>query len=328
LFINLISVGENLNTILQEQPDLFNPSRWPKKPYCSDDLENGLRIRSLSSALKKPYIQANPPNLRIWSIYDVDRSGAAVAWEDAMLPPPSWASVNRANGHAHLVWGITAPVLVDSPDMRQAPLRYLCAVEAAFREGLQADQGYSGLITKNPAHPIWRTLRGPQLAYDLGDLAEWVDLPKHLPKRKPEEVGLGRNVTVFEWLRVQAYKEIRHYKYDVRNFVLWQSRIYDRALARNGDFLHPLDCREVWAVSKSVAKWTWNRFDIAASDKRFSELQACRGRKAGVASGVARLSASEDKRASARLMRAGGMTQAAIAQALGVSQQNVSNWTK
>jgi hypothetical protein len=316
-----------LETILQEQPDLFNLSRWPKKPYCSDDLETGLRIRNLATALKKPYIQANPPNLRIWSIYDVDRVGAAVAWEDAMLPPPSWASVNRANGHAHLVWGLSVPVLVDSPDMRQGPLRYLCAVESAFREGLQADQGYSGLITKNPAHPLWRTLRGPQLSYELGDLAEWVDLPKHLPKRKPpEEVGLGRNVTVFEWLRVQAYKEIRHYKYDVRNFVLWQSHIYDRALARNGDFLHPLDCREVWAVSKSVSKWTWNKFDISASDKRFSELQAHRGRKAGVASGVARTAVNEDKRASARLMRAGGMTQTAIAEELGVSQKSVSNW--
>jgi len=47
-----------------------------------------------------------------------------------------------------------------------------------------------------------------------------------------------------------------------------------------------------------------------------------------VASGAARLAAGEDKRASARLMRAQGMTQQAIAAALGVTQQAVSKWLR
>lgn len=306
----------------QSNLDLFADSaRWPKKPYCSDD-KTARFIRSLSSALKHPYIQANPPYLRVWSIYDVDRAGGALAWDDEGLPPPSWAAVNRENAHAHLVWGLTAPVLVDSPDMRQGPLRYLCAVESAFRERLQADQGYSGLITKNPAHPLWHTLRGPRLTYELGELAEWVDLPKHLPKRKPEEIGLGRNVTVFDWLRQYAYRHIRHYKGDVRNFVLWQSHLNNKALGRNGDLLIPMDSREVWHIAKSVSKWTWRRFDIAASDARFSELQAHRGRKGGFAKGVA----NEDKRASAILMAVQGCSSRAIADMLGVNQSTVVRW--
>lgn len=304
--------------------DLFADSgRWPRKPFCSDD-KTARHIRSLASAIKRPYIQANPPHLRVWSIYDVDRQGGAIAWEDANLPPPSWAAANRENGHAHLVWGLTAPVLVDSPDMRQGPLRYLCAVEAAFRERLQADQGYAGLITKNPAHPLWRTLRGPQLSYELGELAEWVDLTKHIPKRKPEEVGLGRNVTVFEWLRQYAYRHIRHYKCDVRNFVLWQSHLNNKALERNGDFKYPLDGKEVWHIAKSVSKWTWRQFDIAASDARFAALQAHRGRLGGIAKGAA----NEDKRATARLMAAKGMTQRAIADELGVTDRTIRNWLK
>jgi hypothetical protein len=208
--------------------------------------------------------------------------------------------------------------------MRQAPLRYLCAVESAFREKLQADGGFSGLITKNPAHPLWRVLRGPQIAYELGELAEWVELPKHMPKRKPEEIGLGRNVTVFEWLRLYAYKQIRHYKGDVRNFVLWQSHLNGKALTRNGDLLNPLQGKEVWHIAKSVAKWTWRKFDIAASDARFSALQAHRGQLGGLAKGAA----NEDKRASARLMRATGMTQLAIAQELGVHVNSIANWLK
>lgn len=313
-----------MNSIVPEQLELFNPSRWPRKPYCSDDLESGLVIRSLASALKKPYIQANPPHLRIWSIFDVDRAGAAVAWEDAGLPPPSWSSMNRANGHAHLVYGISAPVLLEAEDARRAPMRYLCAVEAAFRNGLRADQGYAGLITKNPSHPLWRTLRGPRLSYDLGELADYIDLPKHLPKRKPEEVGLGRNVTLFDWLRHYAYRNLRRYKTTGEGITSWRVDLNLKAMERNGEFLTPLDPSEVTHIVKSVAKWTWSHFDIDESDRKFAALQSERGRR----SGLARLSASEDKRASARLMASQGMSQRAIGATLGVSQAAVLKWLK
>jgi hypothetical protein len=95
-----------------------------------------------------------------------------------------------------------------------------------------------------------------------------------------------------------------------------------KALERNGDFMQPLMGNEVWHICKSVAKWTWRRFDIEASDRRFRELQAARGR----ASGEARLAGSEDKRASARLMRAQGMSLRAIAEALGVPKSTVGDW--
>jgi len=305
------------------QIELFqDTARWPRKPYCSEDLQYGLKICTLLQAIQHPFIQANPPHLRCWAIFDVDRPGAGLAWEDANLPPPSWAAVNRANGHAHLVWGLSAPVLVDSEDMRQAPLRYLCAVESALRAKLDADEGYSGLITKNPAHPLWKTLRGPQLHYDLGELADYLDLPKHAPKRKPQEIGLGRNVTLFDWLRQYAYRHIRHYKTVERNFVVWQSHLNNKALERNCDFRNPLDEREVWAIVKSVSKWVWRKFDIQASDARFSALQAHRGQR----SGQARLAASEDKRISARLMAAKGMSSRAIAEELGVSKSAVARW--
>jgi hypothetical protein len=318
--------------VIGQQLDLFTPERWPKKPYCSDD-KSAKWIRQLKTAIKQPYIQANPPHLRVWMIFDIDSEFAAFAWEDANLPPPTWIVVTTENGHAHIVWGLSAPVLVNSPDMRQKPLRYLCAVEAGFREKLGADQSYSGLITKTPFHPQWRTFYGPVIGYELAELADWVDLPKFLPKRgkNPEEIGLGRNVTLFEWLRQWGYRNIRHYKGEVRNFVYWQAEAYEKALGRNGDFENPLDGRECYHVAKSVARWTWNKFDIAASDARHaariaathtSEIQAERGRK----SGQARLLASEDKRASARLMHAQGHSIRQIAETLGVGKSTVGDW--
>ena len=265
--------------VTPSQPDLFAPERWPRRPYCTDDLGAGLRIRSLKQALTKSYIQANPPHLRVWSLYDIDRPGGGLAWEDANLPPASWATVNKSNGHAHLAYGLRAPVLTASMEARQAPLRYLNAVEAAFRAKLGGDDGFSGLITKNPAHPLWWTLKGPELAYELGDLAEWVNLDRFKARQgvKVAEVGLGRNVTVFDFVRLWAYKKVRTYKGMQGGFVHWQKAVYDRCMARNGDFTTPMDSREAYHIAKSVAKWTWQRFDIEASDARFSKLQAFRG---------------------------------------------------
>lgn len=261
-----------------DQPDLFAPERWPRRPYCTDAFEDGVRIRSLKQALTKCYIQANPPHMRVWSMYDIDRPGGGLAWEDENLPPPSWTTVNKTNGHAHLVYGLRAPVLTVSMEARQAPLRYLNAVESAFRAKLRGDDGYSGLITKNPSHPLWHTLRGPELAYELGDLAEWVDLDRFKAKQgvKVAEVGLGRNVTVFDFVRTWAYKKVREYKGQQGGFVHWQKAVYDRCMARNADFGQPLDSRETYHIARSVAKWTWSRFDIEKSDAKFNKLQAFR----------------------------------------------------
>lgn len=314
-----------------QQLELFDADRWPRKPYCTDDLEAGLRVRSLLHALKKPYIQANPPHLRVWSIFDIDRPGAALAWEDAGLPPPSWTAVNKENGHAHSVWGLRAPVLVEAcrhvkgREMRTEPLRYLCAIESMFRIGLRADNGFSGLITKNPIHPLWRTLRGPRLAYDLSELGEYLPgLEQHFPKKKVEQIGLGRNVTLFDELRQWAYKAVRQYQGEggLTGWNAWMSAANSRALVYNGDFQTPLHFREVWHIAKSVAKWTWKRFDVVASDEKFAKLQEHRG-KLGAAK---RWGNNEDKVASARIMAAAGRTVREIAEELDVGKSTVARW--
>jgi hypothetical protein len=194
---------------------------------------------------------------------------------------------------------------------------------------LGADQGYSRLMTKNPAHERWRVMVGPQLFYDLFELAGWVDLPKFIPKRgkNPEQIGLGRNVTLFDDLRKWAYRNIRRYKGEVRNFVYWRAECYSRSLDMN-NFSPPLDGRECYHIAKSVSRWVWVKFDIAASDARFSKLQAHRGRQGGVASGAVRLAASEENRASARLMFAQGISKSEISRRLNVARPTVVYWLR
>jgi hypothetical protein len=296
--------------------------RLPRRPYCSDDLQYGVRIRSLKAALKMPYLQVNPPHLRMWMLFDVDREGAAIAWEDANLPVPAWAAVNRMNGHAHLAYGLSAPVLV-AENARREPIRFLQGIEGAYRVALQADPGYSGLITKNPQHPLWRVLYGDARLWELGELAEYGNVERYILRyaKKPEEVGLGRSCITFEFLRQWAYRNIRAAKAR-GNYVMWQADCNNRGLIRNADFAFPLGGREVWHIAKSVAMWTWRRFDIEASDRRFHERQAYLGARGGRAKGAA----NEEKRASARLMRAAGHSLRQIAEVLGVGKSTVSDW--
>lgn len=303
--------------------ELLN-ERTPRHPYCTDDLQSGLKIRARSHALRFSHVQVNPPSLRFWMVFDVDRPGAGIAWEQAGLPAPNWAAVNRENAHAHLSWGLFAPVLTGD-GRREAPLRYLCAIESAYAEKLQADTGYSGLITKNPLHPLWRVFNGPLKLYELAELADYVELDKHLPKRgqQVQEIGLGRNCVLFDWLRVWAYKAVRRHR-ELRNFAAWQAETYDKALQRNADFKTPLDGKEVWHIALSVAKFCWKHDPQAAA--KFSERQSRRGRKGGVTSGLRRAAANEDKRASARMMKQAGYSVRVIAEALAVGKSTVGDW--
>src|SRR5690554_5777732 len=313
--------------MLADQLTLFQ-SRLPSRPYCSNDLGMGLMIRPRTTAARMRYIQVNPPWLRSWLIFDVDRPGAALAWDYAHLPEPLWTSQNPENGHAHLCYGLDAPVLLGQHD-RQKPMRYLAAIETAMRAKLEADPSYSGLITKNPTHRAWRTFWHPVGGfYDLADLSEWLELPKYINKRdKPERVGLGRNVDTFDHIRHVAYRMVRGWKAQGGRgvFVYYLNHLHDLAQQyTHNEHPQPLDVKECYHIAKSVARWTWTHFDIEASDKRFSELQARRGSLGG----TKRSAAYEDKRASARLMRASGMSQKAIAEELGVTDRSVRNWLK
>ena len=246
--------------------------RLPRRPYCSDNLTNGLHIRPAETALKHRHIQPNPPLQVAWLIFDIDYAGAAFAWEKTNLPPPTITVINPKNGHAHLLYGLTAPVAM-SDAARDAPIRYAAGVQAAFLARLCADPGYAGLIAKNPFHDAWRTIWVQHL-YDLGELAEYVTLPKILPRGS--SVGLGRNCSLFEELRLWSYRWAREYKRNGASSDQWGDAVLGQATRMN-NFDLPLAYSEVMAISKSVAKWTWRHFN----DAKFSAIQSARGKRGG-----------------------------------------------
>lgn len=258
------------------QKDLFYSMPFPVRPLCSDDLNHGLWRASLDDALKQPYIQANPQR-RIWALlFDVDRELAALSWEDARLPPPTWTAMNPKNGHAHLAYMLKAPV-AKSDAARLKPLRLLARIQHAMTHALGADRGYTGLITKTPTYEGWRTAIWRPTPYDLDELRDWLpdDLPMPQRIKKTEALGIGRNVFLFESLASWSYRNRRHYS----RFATWFKACTVHAESIN-TFQNPLPPNEVKATVKSVATWTWRNFDVAASDARFSALQAHRGRAA------------------------------------------------
>ena len=82
----------------------------PSRPYCSDDLGLGLRIRPRHQAVTSTYLQLNAPTDFCFLPFDIDRAHAAFAWEEGNLPAPNIIVANPANGHAHLIYMLADPV--------------------------------------------------------------------------------------------------------------------------------------------------------------------------------------------------------------------------
>ena len=306
------------------QLDLFR-ERLPRKPYHTDEFTTGLSIADVSRALGARYIQPNGPTHRYWLVFDVDHAAATLSWDDVGAPAPNITVTNRANGHAHLIYGLETPIRT-APDGKVAPLRYAAAIEAALREKLGADLGYSGLICKNPLHTHWLVQVWEPASYDLSWLADYLDLSPYNGRKQLPAYGLGRNCTLFEKTRQWAYKAIRQ---GWPGYEAWLSAVIDRAIGYNVQFEPPLPANEVRHIAKSIAKWTHRNLTPAG----FSAVQAARGAKGGkVSKGGGRPSNSGKARADLlpEVLRLKGMgySNRDIGEDLGISSSTVSLYLK
>ncbi len=288
----------------------------PPKPYCSDELKTGLRIRPRATALTKKYIQLNPPHQRVFLTFDLDYRTWAYVAEDVSLPQPIWCVGNEKNGHAHLIYALMYPVYTTSASHLK-PLKWLAAIEAGMRRKLGADPMYSGLISKNPWSSEWLVFQTGNLLYTLGYLSEWVDLSeKTLKKPREEVVGLGRNCAIFENVRVWAYREIRrHWGTREEHYTNWVNAVKYRCQEENAKFSSPLDKRELCGIAKSISRWVWKRMKPAS----FSQWQSAN---------VSLRWDKESKKDEGLSLLKAGMTTLEVSDVLGVSQRTCQRWNE
>lgn len=243
----------------------------PSKPYAADFAELQ-HICSRETALTKRLIQVNHPLFLRFLLFDIDREDAYEAGE-RFCYEPHFVSVNKANGHAHLIYQVDAGVSVGEKSHRE-PIQLFKDVQHGLQKRLGADPAYSGHLVKNPFHPHWATHAQAVMPYDLVRLADSLD--KSEKKRtRGLTIGIGRNCSLFDNLRRDAYREVLPFKRAKRTQDDFQKVMFEDALRMNARFAQPMVRQEVLGIAKSVAKWVWKNF----TDVKFSEIQSKRRRK-------------------------------------------------
>lgn len=243
--------GTAFNRILVEAPYLAR---------CSDD-KTATLIRPRDLALRFPYMQINRSGMRSWLIFDLDHANSLI-WDDAGLPPPNLIVRNRANGHSHLYYAITSVCTTEKA--RSKPIKYMKAVYAAFADRLKADKEYSsGPVAKTPGHPWWDTSELHNHTYELGELADHVELvvTPWTTTPKLNEVAYSRHCIMFDQLRYYAYSIVKNERQH-GDFARFMRSL--EAYAHNHNSFHKygftanLPHSSLRATVKSVSRWTWD----------------------------------------------------------------------
>ncbi|EBP4343032.1 replication initiation protein [Klebsiella pneumoniae] len=248
-----------------------------KYALCCDDFRDGVYRAPKDKALLKKYICFNNKSFINGLVFDVDHKYGAVAWDLVGLPIPNTIIQNIKNGHAHLLYALKNPVL--KTDMaRDKPLKLAAIVQSGFTERLDADRAYADVLMKNPLNMHeWRTTWTNTSAYDLQYLLDFIpDKIRISSKKKSVIHGLGRNVNLFEDLRIIAYKEVLTFKKSKNYHCFFYDMLSKATLLNNHSNPHnPLSHEETKQICSSICKWTWRNFSI----QKFSTIQSIRAKK-------------------------------------------------
>lgn len=321
--------GSALNRVLVEAPFY---------PRVSDN-KTATLTRPRHLAVRFPYMQINRRDMVSWLIFDLDHANPSV-WEDAGLPAPNLIVQNRKSRGAHLYYAIK-PVCT-SLEARAKPMDYMKSIYSAMATKLKADIDFhSGPVAKTPGHPWWVTTELHNHEYELGQLADYVDLPLISPWAKNPNIDLvshSRHCIMFEWLRHYAYSIVKHEQ--AQGTFEGFTRMLE-AFAHNKNsfyglgFCQNLSQSSLKATVKSVARWTWERYTgsgrchrgVMRLDPNLPIEE--RKRLAALRTHEERRKATEAKiRATVRHLQRQGVaiTQAAISRFSKLARQTIANY--
>lgn len=177
-----------------------------------------------------------------------------------MIPAPNAYAQSPSNGHGHLLYALATPV-GSCANLRPAPIQLAAAVQRGMTRRLGADPAYPNQLAKNPLHPRWRASWLNWEPFDLNRLLEPLGREDTRPSvRRREIAGISRNCDLFDDLRCFAYVRVLAYK-EKSNLDTWCARLLEEARAINSCFSLPLSIGELRQIARSVAKWTWRKFN-------------------------------------------------------------------
>ena len=242
-----------------------------------------------SQALQRRYIQANPSALITSLVFDVDHEDTLlrVLSTTSGIPAPSYVA-QSSSGKGHVGYLLETPVC-RTDSARLEPIRYAARVEAGLMAALEADRSYAGFMTKNPVHEHWDTFWGTDQLYTLRELAVQLPgwMPRTLPRRAVDSSGLGRNVTLFNLVRLWSYRAILRHRDG--GLTAWEEVVTGYALSTNHGFPAPLNASEVGHLARSVARWTWRNLTAEG----FTALQTERSNRAATKRSINRATLME-----------------------------------
>lgn len=232
----------------------------PFLPRCSSDKSASL-VRPREYAIKFPYMQINRSGMVSWLIFDLDHSNPLI-WEERGLPTPNIIVTNRKNGHAHVFYAIKPVCTTESA--RSAPINYMRSVYESMAEKMEADSAYSGPVAKTPGHQWWQTWELHCHEYELGELADSIELTKRTPWAKKadlDSVSHSRHCLLFEETRFYAYSIVNRER-DRGSFQAFTDSVGRFAHSKNSfikrGFSSDLSESQVKATVKSICRWTWD----------------------------------------------------------------------
>lgn len=310
--------------------------KLPSHIFCTDDYRCGGKQMSKEFGISKNYIQVNTPKYQQAILLDHDDEAfmADLRYEHSHLPIPNIVIENKGNGRAHSITLLRSPV-PKTEKSHKHPIAYCKAVETALTLEYDADPYYNHIWVKNPFSDAYRVHVLRDEPYDLGELADKLEIKPFtakeakaeivLAKKRAESEGmfLGRNCHLFDMVRHWAYQEIRNYR--DTDLELWRSAVMQETMVQNATLNSPLDFNELKGIAKSIARFCWNKDGEAQA--RFKATQSHRG-KLGDSSpgGKARSAQFDDKREQAKALHMQGMKKSQIAKFLGVHRNSVNNW--
>ena len=200
------------------------------------------------------YLELNPANAASVLVFDCDDATRLLQVYPpyigpSLLPEPNWTNWNARNGRAHVVYCLWRAVHCNRRS-RRGPQILLAAVAERYAEVLRADDGYAGILSRNPmARPhrgLARTTWGRRKGYTLRELADAAGIgrPARLPQVGQARTAEGRNCITFELSMRWAGRPKNATK-----------PVLPAAVGINAQFTAPMGFPEVSGIAKSVEKY-------------------------------------------------------------------------